>query len=71
MNLVTAAAASGFVSQWLTEWYSFDEEAARYLGARDGERFAGFIQIGTPTQPPVERPRPDLSDLISNWKEAH
>ncbi|MBN9671049.1 nitroreductase family protein [Roseibium aggregatum] len=70
MNLVTAAAASGFASQWLTEWYSFDEEAARCLGARDGERFAGFIQIGTPTQPPVERPRPDLSDLISNWKET-
>ncbi|TYC56391.1 nitroreductase [Rhodobacterales bacterium] len=70
MNLVTAAAASGFVSQWLTEWYSFDEEAARYLGAREGERFAGFIQIGTPTLPPVERPRPALADLITNWEET-
>ena len=71
MNLVTAAAAAGFVSQWLTEWYSFDDEAAAFLGARPGERFAGFIQIGTATQPPVERPRPDLADLISNWTEVN
>ncbi len=70
MNLVTAAAASGFASQWLTEWFSFDAEAARYLGAGEGERFAGFVHIGTPTQPPVERPRPDLAQLISNWTEA-
>ncbi|ASP33224.1 nitroreductase [Labrenzia sp. VG12] len=70
MNLVTAAAAAGYASQWLTEWYTFDERAAAYLGARPGERFAGFIQIGTATQPPVERPRPDLDDLISNWTET-
>lgn len=70
MNLVTAAAASGFVSQWLTEWYSFDEEAATYLGAEEGEQFAGFVHIGTASQPPVERPRPNLSELISNWTEA-
>ena len=70
MNLVTAAAASGFVSQWLTEWYTFDEEASRFLGAKDGEQFAGFVHIGTPSQPPVERPRPNLPDLISNWIET-
>ncbi len=69
MNLLTSAAASGFVSQWLTEWYAFDSEAARYLGAGEGERFAGFVHIGSATQPPVERPRPDLSSLISNWSE--
>lgn len=67
MTLVTAASAAGFVSQWLSEWFAFDDEAARYLGARPGERFAGFVHIGSPTQPPVERPRPNLDDLISNW----
>ncbi|MEM9634884.1 MAG: nitroreductase [Pseudomonadota bacterium] len=70
MNLVTAAAASGFASQWLTEWFSFDDEAAKYLGAEDGEKFAGFVHIGTASQPPVERPRPNLSELISNWTET-
>ena len=70
MNLVTAAAASGFASQWLSEWYSFDDDASRYLGAGPGERFAGFVHIGTATQPPVERPRPTLSDLITSWSET-
>ncbi|GAB4521557.1 MAG: nitroreductase [Roseibium sp.] len=70
MNLLTAAAATGFASQWLSEWYSFDEEASRYLGAKPGERFAGFVHIGTATQPPVERPRPTLSDLITTWSET-
>ncbi|WFE92242.1 nitroreductase [Roseibium porphyridii] len=70
MNLVTAAAASGYVSQWLTEWFAFDEEASRYLGAGENERFAGFVHIGTATQPPVERQRPDLAQLISNWTQA-
>ncbi len=70
MNLVNAAAASGFASQWLTEWYSFDEEAAQMLGAMDTERFAGFVHIGTPTQPPSERPRPDLSEICSQWMES-
>lgn len=69
MNLVTAAAASGFVSQWLTEWFAFDGPAASFLGARKGERFAGFIHIGTPTQAPVERPRPVVAELTSTWTE--
>lgn len=71
MNLVTAVAAAGFASQWLSEWYSFDDEAARYLGAAAGERFAGFIHIGSASQPPVERPRPQLSDLITTWTGTH
>lgn len=70
MNLVNAAAASGYASQWISEWYSFDDEAARMLGARDGERFAGFIHIGTPTQPATERPRPDLPDICTIWSES-
>ncbi|MEM8704295.1 MAG: nitroreductase [Pseudomonadota bacterium] len=69
MNLVTAAAAAGFASQWLTEWYSFDKEAARFLGAREDEQIAGFVHVGTPTQAPVERPRPDLADLVIEWSE--
>ena len=70
MTLVTAAAAAGYASQWLTEWYSFDDEAARFLGASDGERFAGFVHIGTATQPPFERPRPNVSEITSNWMDA-
>jgi nitroreductase len=71
MNLVSAASASGFVSQWLTEWYAFDDDASRFLGARSGERFAGFVHIGTATQNSVERQRPEIDDLMTNWTETN
>ncbi|MEJ8475551.1 nitroreductase family protein [Roseibium algae] len=70
MNLVNAASASGYASQWLSEWYCFNEAAARYLGCGENERFAGFIYIGTPTQAPFERPRPSLVDICTDWSES-
>ncbi|WP_153768541.1 nitroreductase [Labrenzia sp. CE80] len=70
MNLVSAASAAGYASQWLSEWYCFHETAARYLGCGEAERFAGFIHIGTPTQAPFERPRPDLADICTDWSET-
>ena len=69
MTLLTAASASGYAAQWLTEWYSFDDAAARFLGAQEGERFAGFVHIGTPSQAPFERGRPDMDSVISEWSE--
>lgn len=70
MTLLSAALAAGFAAQWLTEWYAFDDEAGQYLGLKAGERFAGFIHMGTPTQTPAERPRPEISEITSNWTEA-
>jgi len=67
LNLVHAAFGFGYVGQWLTEWYSFNDEAVRYLGVGEGERFAGFIHIGTPTIAPTERPRPVISDITESW----
>lgn len=67
MNLLNAAHAAGFAAQWLTEWYAFDPEAAPMLGLGEGERFAGFIHIGTALEPPFERPRPDLDKIITTW----
>ena len=70
MNMLTAAHAAGFAAQWLTEWYTFDEEAASMLGLAGGEKFAGFIHIGTPKEPPFERARPDLDTIITRWNEG-
>lgn len=67
LNLLHAASALGFSGQWLTEWYSYHSQSAQFLGAREGERFAGFIHLGTPTIPPTERPRPDLADIMTTW----
>lgn len=70
MNMLHAAHAHGFAAQWLTEWYAFDDEAAARLGLREGERFAGFIHIGTPDEKPTDRPRPNVGDLLTDWTEA-
>lgn len=70
MNLVLAAHASGFAAQWLTEWMAFDDDVSAMLGLAETERVAGFIHLGTPSQPTTERPRPDIDDLISEWSAA-
>lgn len=66
-NLVHAAFALGFAASWVTRWYAFDDEAAAMLGARDGERFVGFVHIGTPTAAIEDRPRPGLSEVVTTW----
>lgn len=69
MNLVHAAHALGFAAQWVTGWIAYDEVAGRILGLQPGERFVAIIHIGTSTVPPVDRPRPPLSEIVSEWKE--
>ena len=67
LNLIHAAYGFGYIGQWLTEWYSFNEKAVQHLGAGEGERFAGFIHIGSPTFEPTERPRPVINDITTTW----
>ena len=64
MNLEHAAGALGFSTSWITDWYSYDAEALTLLGLTEGEQVAGFIHIGTLAEPPLERPRPDLSAKV-------
>lgn len=68
MNLVYAAHAFGFAAQWTTGWIAYDEEAGRILGLQPGERFVGFVHMGTPNAPPTDRPRPNLADVVSEWQ---
>ncbi|MGL3605585.1 nitroreductase family protein [Rhizobium sp. G187] len=67
LNLLMAANAHGFVSNWLTEWFAFDESAYPLLGVNPGEKVAGFIHIGSTEFPITERPRPVLEDVVS-WR---
>lgn len=69
-NLLHAAHALGFAASWVTRWYAFDAEAAAVLGARPGERFVGFVHIGTPTTTIEDRPRPELDRIVTRWSEA-
>ena len=68
MNLVHAAHALGFTAQWLTGWMAYDEEAATILGLAPGERLIAAVHIGTSTVPGSDRPRPPLSEIVSEWK---
>ena len=66
-NLLHAAFALGFAASWITRWYTFDAEAASMLGAGEGERFVGFVHIGTPTAVIEDRDRPDIDTLVSRY----
>ena len=66
MNLLTAAHAMGFVGGWITGWRAYSPMVnAAFAGP--GERIAGFIFIGSPGRELVERPRPDLAEIVRNW----
>jgi nitroreductase len=64
-TLLDAAMAMGYGANWITDWYAFDLDAQRAFGLADGEQIAGFIYVGTANEPPLERVRPDLADLIT------
>lgn len=66
MNILHAATASGWGANWLTGWPSHDATfAARAFGCGEGETVAGIIHIGTPNAPMPDRPRPDLSRIVT------
>ena len=66
-NLSHAAFALGYAASWTNRWYGFDTEAQQMLGARGGERFVGFVHIGTPTAVIEDRERPDLAKVVTRW----
>jgi nitroreductase len=63
--MLVAATASGFVGQWVTEWYAYHPVVKERLGLKAGERVAGFIYIGTAAEALEERPRPDMEKIAS------
>ena len=67
-NLCLAANALGYSSQWITEWYAYSPFVANALGLATNERVAGFIYIGTASEPPTERDRPNIDDIVTAWQ---
>ncbi|SLN43418.1 nitroreductase family protein [Pseudooctadecabacter jejudonensis] len=66
LSLLNAALAAGWGANWLSGWASHDRTFAEIgLGLASHERVAGFIHIGTETNAPPERPRPDLAQKVS------
>ncbi len=67
MNLTLGAHAMGYGANWITNWYSDDEEGRRILGLAPHERVIGFVHIGTFTGEKQERPRPDPDTIVSDY----
>ncbi len=65
MNLLNAAAALGFAGNWLTGWAAFDASSRQLFSLADNEQIVGFIHLGTPKGEIFQRPRPDLSQIVS------
>ena len=67
LALVNAGLAAGWGANWLSGWPSHDRDFIRDgLGLADHETIAGLIHLGTETNTPPERPRPDLA-AITTW----
>lgn len=66
LSLLNAALASGWGASWVTGWISHEAEfQARGLGLATGEWVAGIVHIGTAAATPPERPRPDLTKIVT------
>ena len=67
LALLNGALASGWGANWLSGPASHDAEFTQtHLGLAPHERIAGLIHLGTETNPPPERPRPDV-DSLTTW----
>lgn len=67
MTLIIAAQAMGYGANWITDWYAYDDAAGALLGLGDGERVAGFVHLGASAETPLERVRPDVAAIVSEW----
>jgi len=67
MNLLNASTALGYVAGWVTGWRTYSPRVtAVFCGP--GEHIAGFIFIGQSTVELEERPRPQLTEVVSAWQ---
>ena len=67
MQMLLAASAMGWGANWITDWYSYDPRALEILGLTVGEQVAGFLYLGTSSEQPQERVRPDVATITNEW----
>lgn len=66
-NLGLAANALGFASNWLTEWIAYSPSFKASLGIPAEDNIAGLIYLGTMSEQPDERDRPDMNRIVTHW----
>ena len=65
--LIVAAQAMGYGANWITDWYAYDTAAGRLLGLGEDELVAGYVHLGTAAEAPMERVRPEMAAITSDW----
>ncbi len=64
-NAVLATVALGFDAQWQSDWVAYDEGAKAVMGVHAHETISGIIYMGTSSVDLEDRPRPDVSALLT------
>ncbi len=64
-NILIAATALGYASQWLSEWVNYDPDVKAHLGISPTDEILGFMYLGSASEKPKERPRPELEEIVS------
>jgi nitroreductase len=67
LQLVIAAEAMGYGANWITDWYAYDADAVALLGLSGDEVVAGFVHLGTASEAPLERVRPEMAAITTRW----
>jgi nitroreductase len=67
-NLVIAANALGFGTQWVTRWFAYSPGVRARMGLADNERIAGFIHIGSIGERQPDRARPKLDEVVQRYR---
>ena len=73
-TMLIAATAMGYGANWISDWYGEDATALGLLGVKHdaevAEELAGWILLGTASEAPLERARPDVAALTTAWSPA-
>ena len=66
-NMLTASLGMGFAAQWITEWYAYNDDVKAALGLEPTDKVAGFLYLGSMSEAPTDRQRPEYQDIVSEW----
>jgi nitroreductase len=68
LNLLNATHALGFGANWVTGWPAYNADIKKALGHSPDTDIIGFIYLGSVKEVPMDRPRPPVTDVVSEWK---
>ncbi|GBR55639.1 oxidoreductase [Neokomagataea thailandica NBRC 106555] len=67
MNVLNALHFEGFSGVWVTGAFQKDQQLLESLGLTTPHRLEGFLLVGTPSNPELSKPRPDIKPYMAIW----